>query len=508
MSKPEYPDWGSGQSYFVTTAAATPGRMLSTQNKGVSMEPLNVPTANQEFKARVCDLDLGPDGYTKGVGECVDPAVCANDPLGSPPVCSTGSMTLWTARGDPPQCLFVGSEKGGEITQIAFHPWVCAPLDATAFPRLVVRGVPETPGQSGASATAVLGASGDALVRSIHAPSTTPSAQYEWIVEDSTIPCCQGTSGADCGAYTPEAAACFNVAMDNFCAPGEHTAAACTAWVDAVKGAVQADPSSAVGLSTLLAARLKASPYDATAPDPVYTVMAQACDDLGGACTAPLTTFCASHKVEDLVEDPLLLRLCGCYLPASEYTGTPSPGCDPLCAWAGAVSNPAVAACPAGTCYLDDTTASLLKDAPSEVALDEMCRACDSGPCTCYMAKADVDSVMTAAVGKVDFATSCDTCYTYDGEGGPPQRVSCKTFTNIPPPPPPTPHKPIPHPPPPPSSPSKPKHTVWIIVGAVVVLLLILFLLIAFHKKSPPAPTSAPGTQASGYPGHTASGYS
>lgn len=487
MSKPEYPDWKSGQSYFVTTAAATPGRMLSTQNKGVSMEPLNVPAANQEFKVRVCDLDLGPDGYTKGVGECVDAAVCANDPLSSP-VCSTGSMTLWTARGDPPQCLFVQTAKGGEIVQVAFHPWVCAPLDATAFPRLVVRGVPGGPGESGASATAVLGASGDALVRSTHAPSTTPSAQYEWIVEDSTIPCCQGASRTDCGAYTPEAAACFNVAMDNFCAPGEHTAAACTAWVDAVKGAVQADPSSAAALSTLLAARLKARPYDAAAPDPVYTVMAQACDDLGGACTAPLTTFCASHKAEDLVKDPLLLRLCGCYLPAAEYTGTPSPGCDPLCAWAGAVTNPAVPACPAGTCYLDDTTASLLKDAPSEVEVSEMCRACASGPCSCHMAEADVDAVMMAAVGKVDFAAACDACYTYDAAGGAPKKVSCKTFTNLPPPPP-TPHKPIPQPP---ASGGASKHTVWIIGGVLVALLLLLFLVLALSgsQKSPSPPAS------------------
>ena len=155
----------------------------------------------------------------------------------------------------------------------------------------------------------------------------------------------------------------------------------------------------------------------------------------GPACAPPLTSICASYTRKDL-ENPVLRKLCGCYLPASEYLNVPQ-SCDPICSGLDTIkyysgTSSVSVPCIKNLCVIDDVTLSLQNSTIPELSFSQVCPAC-AGSASCECVIADVNIITTnSQIELINFTQDCggnSRCYAKNQDGSQ-SPVDCQTFFN------------------------------------------------------------------------------
>lgn len=170
---------------------------------------------------------------------------------------------------------------------------------------------------------------------------------------------------------------------------------------------------------------------------PVVEDVIEICNLAPGACNELLKEYCSTVKQSDLVGNTTLTKLCGCFLPASEYKfgGIVDTECSPVCVWPGGICIsesvpenvlPVCKTCKQGNCIISDVNINQINSQGS-VNFNQYCPA-SSNPATsnCYIDNLVINEINSE--GRIALGQNCNKCFTYSAKTGESSEVNCKTF--------------------------------------------------------------------------------
>lgn len=136
-----------------------------------------------------------------------------------------------------------------------------------------------------------------------------------------------------------------------------------------------------------------------------------------------LPVTCASYTSEQVANNPYLVPLCGCYLPASQYQDFVPAECATICNNSIAVKrtnvNNQTIDCPSDVCVINGVSIAVENSTGGEVTINQSCAGC-AGSCDCYIGNNTIDIINSSGVN-VNINELCGTVVCGDGqvcEGG------------------------------------------------------------------------------------------
>lgn len=160
--------------------------------------------------------------------------------------------------------------------------------------------------------------------------------------------------------------------------------------------------------------------------DPFVSKAATYCAQWPGLCDTSLKTICADVTSDDLLSDPELSRLCGCFMADKEYY---LPGIIPIeCNGACSINlHPDVNGVPRGqinedtgmgeaiecdqvSCVMDQITLSMINSYAGSVNFSELCGSAHDGSATCILDGITIDALNASVEGGIDLTQSCNGC--------------------------------------------------------------------------------------------------
>lgn len=166
------------------------------------------------------------------------------------------------------------------------------------------------------------------------------------------------------------------------------------------------------------------------------TMIKSLCSQFPGICQEFLTEFCVNVTKNDMIKNPTLVEVCGCYLPASltsEYTDTfqINPECTPYCNLPGTIPIPvsvnasAGRVCQQSVCIINDVTLNFIDSQVSDQGVDigNFCGSCNTGTgkgaCSCILSDVTFVSI-NSKISNLNLTQQCTsgTCYTTSKKNG------------------------------------------------------------------------------------------
>lgn len=153
------------------------------------------------------------------------------------------------------------------------------------------------------------------------------------------------------------------------------------------------------------------------------------------SCTVPLIKLCKNYKRSDL-ENPVLRKVCGCYLQPSEYLNN-APQCDPICSGIDTIKlfdnnkTGIPIRCSQNLCVIDDITLSIQNSSVGQLTFNEVCTSCSSSGCKCIFGDINITSTNSQIQG-IDFTKECNqgtVCYIKNQDGTQTQ-TDCTNYFN------------------------------------------------------------------------------
>ncbi|AYV85900.1 MAG: hypothetical protein Solivirus1_57 [Solivirus sp.] len=157
---------------------------------------------------------------------------------------------------------------------------------------------------------------------------------------------------------------------------------------------------------------------------------------LGGtSCVAPLTTLCVNYTRDDL-QNPIVAKSCGCYLPASEYPPNVTRQCDATCASSEVVklfttSNTPVQ-CVENLCVIDEITINATNSTVGSITFSQLCPGCATVGANCNCIISDINIINPQEFTSINLTQNCtgsNACFTKAADGTR-QQVDCTAFFN------------------------------------------------------------------------------
>jgi len=161
--------------------------------------------------------------------------------------------------------------------------------------------------------------------------------------------------------------------------------------------------------------------------DPFVKTATKYCSQFPGLCDTYLQDACKNVTKDDLLNNPDLSKLCGCFMQDKEYM---LPGIIPVeCNGACAINNhpdingvtrgqlnkisgirePLV--CDQSTCVIDDVSISMIDtQVDGKVQFNQLCGNCPDGDCTCVLNNISIYAANSVLGGDIDFSQSCSSC--------------------------------------------------------------------------------------------------
>ncbi len=157
---------------------------------------------------------------------------------------------------------------------------------------------------------------------------------------------------------------------------------------------------------------------------------------LGGqSCVTPLLQLCKGYTRDDL-QNPIVAKTCGCYLPDSEYPPTVQKQCDSTCASTEVVkvfsgsNNPVK--CNENLCVIDEITISSTNSTAGSITFSQLCPGCSTAGANCNCIIADINIINPQDFTSINLTQNCtgsNSCFTKAADGTR-QPVDCTTFFN------------------------------------------------------------------------------
>jgi len=165
-----------------------------------------------------------------------------------------------------------------------------------------------------------------------------------------------------------------------------------------------------------------------------------------------ISQACSTVKLKDLKKNPNLAKLCGCFLPATEYLrpGIIPVECQISCAlnsqvgglsrgeWNNTTQQYDALQCNQTTCVMDDVTIDLINSnyGSNGIDLSQLCSGCSTSEgdraCTCLMNGTTVNSVNSKISGGVTIDQLCKGCSSFSNSSATTgTSVSCNTGNPI-----------------------------------------------------------------------------
>lgn len=176
--------------------------------------------------------------------------------------------------------------------------------------------------------------------------------------------------------------------------------------------------------------------------DPFVKTAVKYCANYPGLCDIYLQKACKNVTKDDLLNDPNLSKLCGCFLPDDQYMlpGIIPVECNGACAInshpeingvtrgqfnsSTGVRNPLL--CNQTTCAIDDVAISMINSQVSgSVDFSQLCGNCPNGSCTCVFNDITIDSANSVVSGDIDFLQTCKGCSQSTGGGTNTDVIGC-----------------------------------------------------------------------------------
>lgn len=149
---------------------------------------------------------------------------------------------------------------------------------------------------------------------------------------------------------------------------------------------------------------------------PLKLKMAQTyCPLFPGTCDARLIDYCKTVTREEVVKNPELLSLCGCFMPAKEYpyNGFVKTDCAVTCNSQGAIK-PQKWDCDQTVCVIDNVDINMV-DSEGNVNLNQLCGR--AGNSVCLLKDINVNAVNSrVGGGGVTVDQQCSRCYKWVGD--------------------------------------------------------------------------------------------
>lgn len=151
----------------------------------------------------------------------------------------------------------------------------------------------------------------------------------------------------------------------------------------------------------------------------------QVCSVLPGVCDAGLKIACQDRTLNMTLNNNRVSRWCGCFLPDEQYNQyeqdyAVTSNCSPPCNREGVIPqggiNGTVNVCKQGVCILDDTTVNIVNSYVGQgISLNQVCRGCENGGCSCLVDNTVIDirnSIVGGKVVPLNQACSSYSCTT------------------------------------------------------------------------------------------------
>lgn len=178
-----------------------------------------------------------------------------------------------------------------------------------------------------------------------------------------------------------------------------------------------------------------ASDATSTTSARIWGIIYNYCNQYPGLCDQALFDYCEQYNYQDLINDVPLTRLCGCFMPQSEYNRysehvSMPRECAPVCnrddaIKTGNIGNMQWNRCNRTICLIDDVTVNAIN---SDIALDiqQVCGGCggegdESTGCTCIMSGLDFTAVDSDI--RLQLEQHCTGIHCHKKEDG---NVSCE----------------------------------------------------------------------------------
>jgi hypothetical protein len=165
--------------------------------------------------------------------------------------------------------------------------------------------------------------------------------------------------------------------------------------------------------------------------DPFFQNLPSLCNVNPKACDSFLQDYlCKNVKRTDLVNDPLLMKLCACFLQSEEYPFKNYFGaqCDPLCNSAvfntvkktePADSGWIPSVCKQNICVVDDVIVDAASSQLGGVNIEQICPAIGAnGSSQCYLSNTTIEAVNSKITGGIDMYQACSSCSNGPGQPG------------------------------------------------------------------------------------------
>ena len=149
------------------------------------------------------------------------------------------------------------------------------------------------------------------------------------------------------------------------------------------------------------------------------------CQNVPGLCQTQLNSMCGNDTTQRLINNPVRVQWCGCYMPNSEYATYQNNfginrECTPICNRQGNIFQPNPSGlgrvtCQQGICVIDDVNLTLsATNVTGDVSINQVCGGCGGqSSCQCYILNTNITTVNSTIGGNIniDQACSATTCY-------------------------------------------------------------------------------------------------
>lgn len=191
------------------------------------------------------------------------------------------------------------------------------------------------------------------------------------------------------------------------------------------------NPAQCNAVRSYISGLVHANLQSYSSSDPVPNSIRALCEnsELPGTCTPALSDYCSTYTRQQILDNPNLSDLCGCYSPPDPIYGRDiNKACDPLCRRAttlpgGTCEDDRVATCPDTVCVIDDVVIKEEMVNNPNINIRQICTGCSAAnPCYCVITGVTVNGNSSVLPTDVRFDQLCGTnsiCSMGDGNFAP-----------------------------------------------------------------------------------------
>ena len=178
-----------------------------------------------------------------------------------------------------------------------------------------------------------------------------------------------------------------------------------------------------LSFAQIMESQIKTTSY--TPNNPFNDIMTDVCPKLQGACDDSLVQYCAGTQRGEMLMDPKLAAICGCFMPPDNnhypfFNKQIPVECDPVCniAKIQQTSQGKPLLCGKTVCIIDDVSFNIINSSGGNITFNQLCGNCstnqgaDSTGCgQCYIDGLSSNEINSVITNGVTIDQMCGQCF-------------------------------------------------------------------------------------------------